>query len=185
MRRLCTLFRLPLALVVALAMSAASCSSGTTDTTATPTVPTTVSVTTTTVDTMTASSGDVAMTWVFASSDWPYSGSVTLTGSAVDDGIVCASGQGDNSTLDEISRDDEGTTYRLDAEVTCDDGSGSFLVWEDATIPVGGGFPLGVWTIESGTGDYAQLTGNGTSEDVGNFTDNTTTKIYVGEMSRG
>ena len=148
-------------LLVAVAMFVAGCSSETADTT-------------------TASSGDVTMTWVFVSGEWPFKGPVTLTGSAVDDGVVCASGQVDNSALDEISRDDEGTTFRLDAEVTCDDGSGSFFVRDDAKQPRGGGDFFGVWTIESGTGNYAQLTGNGTSEWSGEIT-----KTYVGELSRG
>jgi hypothetical protein len=145
-------------LLVAVAMFVAGCSSGTTETT-------------------TASSDDVAMTW----DSFPFPGPVKLTGSAVNDGVICASGQSFDVTHDEISEDEEGTTDRIEAKVVCDEGSGIFVIRDDSKRPEEpGGAVLGVWTIESGTDDYAQLTGNGTSEWSGEIT-----KTYVGELSRG
>ena len=124
------------------------------------------------------SSGDVTMTW----DGFPFPGPVKLTGPAVDGGIICASGRSFDVTFADISEeDDQGTTNRIEAKVVCDEGSGIFVIRDDSKSEEEPGEALlGVWTIESGTDDYAQLTGNGTSEWSSEIP-----KTYVGELSRG
>jgi hypothetical protein len=76
-------------------------------------------------------------------------------GAAAADGVVCSAG-------DVIER--SGASGAARNELICTDGSGSFLIETviDRTGFEGEGLPESDWAVASGTGRYADLTGNGT-----------------------
>ena len=85
--------------------------------------------------------------------------SFTMTGAAVDDGVICAAGD----AVEIASRGSlESDEFVTDNEVTCDDGSGTFVVRSDVAVPVEDSNIHGDWTIVGGSGSYAQLEGSGT-----------------------
>lgn len=78
-------------------------------------------------------------------------------------------------------------TLRLEMTVVCADGSGGFVLQDDATLDVVDGLPVeedvaGNWTVVSGTDDYAELSGSGESTNEGL---EQTTKTYTGQLSLG
>jgi hypothetical protein len=131
-------------------------------------------------------SNDVTITWVAAdTSIVPWQGEVTLTGGAVDAGTVCAEGEGGETDFGELEADEVSMTLRLDMTVVCTDGSGEFVLQDDATLGVVNGVPVeedvtGSWTVVSGTGDHAEMSGSGESTNEGL---EQTTKTYTGELS--
>ena len=139
-------------------------------------------------DSASSESNDVTITWVVAdTSIVPWHGEVTLTGGAVDAGAVCAEGEGSETDFAELEADEESMTLRLDMTVVCADGSGEFVLQDDATLDVVDGVPVeedvaGNWTVVSGTADYAELSGNGESTNEGL---EQTTKTYTGQLSLG
>ncbi|MGA7687621.1 MAG: hypothetical protein WCA29_00130 [Jiangellales bacterium] len=105
----------------------------------------------------------------------------TVSGQAVDDGLVCAAvtmEQSDFEDLDgnPLSRDEVAVIAESSADFvwtetyTCDDGSGSFLALAEQLTPAsqiqpnGANDSVSIATIERGTGDYASLTGSWTAD---------------------
>ena len=137
------------------------------------------------------SSGDVTMTWPFNFIENPWQGPVTLSGSAVDDGVVCSAGEAVEQSFAETARDSESATFRLDLEVTCADGSGEFVIRQDVVIPMEDGeFPedfetiSDTWTVLSGIGDYTELQGSGEGTNTSDDPDNPIS-VFTGELSNG
>ena len=76
-------------------------------------------------------------------------------------------------------------TLRPDMTGVRADGSGEFVLQDEVTLDVVDGLPAeedvtGSWTVVSGTGDYAELSGSGESTIEGL---EQTTKTYTGELS--
>ena len=92
----------------------------------------------------------------------PTFGPFTATGPAVDEGLICASGD----TIDVFSKASAfmspvfmGINFQVVKEFSCDDGSGVFYVKLQVRIDAkGDNF---TWTIVGGTSDYARLRGTG------------------------
>ncbi len=100
---------------------------------------------------------------VFAPPGFP-DGSFTATGAAVDEGLVC--GTGETFVLDArpagLQSERLVNIYVL-KEFVCDDGSGSFFVklqvhYDFIKTPE---YNVFNWTIKGGTGDYESLHGSG------------------------
>jgi hypothetical protein len=89
-------------------------------------------------------------------------GTFTATGAAVDDGVLCASGD----TLDVFGKRSgmgpKGFNVQVVKEFTCADGSGSFLVKLQVKVfsagPVLSSFN---WVVMDGDGAYSDLHGSG------------------------
>ena len=91
---------------------------------------------------------------------FPSFGPFVATGPAVDDGIMCPTGE----TIDVFgktsgSQSGRGTNWQVVKRFTCDDGSGDFLVklqvrddWKGTNFN---------WVIVGGSGDYERLRGTG------------------------
>ena len=76
-------------------------------------------------------------------------------------------------------------TLRPDMTGVRADGSGEFALQDEVTLDVVDGLPAeegvtGSWTVVSGTGDYAELSGSGESAIEGL---EQATKTYTGELS--
>lgn len=107
-----------------------------------------------------------------------FEGPFTATGAAVDDGVICGSGDV-ATTFTTASGFQSG--FRLILTVgkhfECDDSSGTF----DAKLQVNINFNNGEvrfnWVITDGTGDYVDLHGSGRG-----FVDGGTTDVYSGGM---
>lgn len=90
----------------------------------------------------------------------PSGGPFVATGPAVDDGVMCSSGD----TIDVFGKmsgyqSGRGINVLVVKEFTCDDGSGSFLV--KLQVRIDGRGNSFVWTVMGGMGDYATLHGSG------------------------
>jgi hypothetical protein len=90
----------------------------------------------------------------------PTGGPFVATGPAVDDGIMCATGD----TIDVFAKvsglpSNRGANIQVVKLFTCDDGSGEFYVKLQVRIDRNGdNFS---WTVMDGTGAYAELHGTG------------------------
>jgi hypothetical protein len=89
-------------------------------------------------------------------------GTFEVTGPAVDAGLICPTG-----TLEytDDPGSDEPVLWRWEDLLTCDDGSGAFLIGVDEYIDVNGAM-YGVWNIVSGTDAYVGLQGRGGTDSV-------------------
>jgi hypothetical protein len=88
----------------------------------------------------------------------PESGVFTSDGS-----VVCASGTTSNDTFGSGFQSDRGVIFHVRKTITCDDGSGTFILQIQARAGFNvGDMAFGPWTVVSGTGDYANLQGRGT-----------------------
>lgn len=106
-------------------------------------------------------------------------GPFVATGPAVNDGIVCASGD----VLDVSSKfagfTDFGFNIQVQKEFTCDDDSGSFFMKLQVRIDhKGDNFN---WVIAGGTGDYERLHGAGSGVGI-NPQPTTIDDIYDGKL---
>jgi hypothetical protein len=76
---------------------------------------------------------------------------------------VCA--EGTIGYTEEPDADTPGVLWRSEYEITCSDGTGTFLlgvneyIYEEPAM-------FGVWNIVSGTGDYVDLQGGGATDSV-------------------
>lgn len=87
-----------------------------------------------------------------------WTGTFTATGSAVDEGTVCAAGSLELGRYDQSLQ-----TWRVEVHFICDDGSGGFWVVHDL-VPVFGDdtkVEEGTWAVRIGTDSYERLIGNG------------------------
>jgi hypothetical protein len=107
----------------------------------------------------------------------PASGTFTDRGHAVDDGLVCSAGSWANVGFFFGSE----TANWFEDEMTCDDGTGSFVLRVDGLgIPTNDVPWTGQWAIVTGTGSYADLDGNGSFE--ADFSGGSGVETYVGEV---
>ncbi|TFG63127.1 MAG: hypothetical protein E4H28_06815 [Gemmatimonadales bacterium] len=82
----------------------------------------------------------------------------TATGPAVDAGLICA--EGTTEFIDDPFADNPRVEWRWEIEYTCGDGAGTFVLGEDHYIEDGPAV-FGVWSIVTGTGNYADPRGGG------------------------
>lgn len=88
----------------------------------------------------------------------PASGVFTSDGS-----VVCASGTTSNNTFGSGFQSDRGVIFHVRKTITCDDGSGTFILQLQARAGFNvGDMTFGPWVVLSGTGDYTNLHGRGT-----------------------
>jgi hypothetical protein len=88
----------------------------------------------------------------------PESGVFTSDGS-----VVCASGTTSNDTFGSGFQSNRGVIFHVRKTITCDDGSGTFVLQLQARAGFNvGDMTFGPWVVLSGTGDYANLQGRGT-----------------------
>lgn len=126
-----------------------------------------------------------------------------LTGAAVDDGVICASAMFEELRFEDadgkvLNEDEIGQAMQVEMETgemviavkydqwTCSDGSGTFVTADRGKIAAPdmdfeGVNEVADWEIESGTGDYEDLTGSGTI--TVDFTNGTV--VYAGELQSG
>lgn len=104
-----------------------------------------------------------------------FEGPFVATGAAVDDGIVCGSGEV-VTTFVKGAGFQSGLGFNLTVGklFTCDDGSGTFSAKLQVRIAEGVAFH---WVITSGTGDYEDLHGAGSG-----FVVPVDTDIYQGGL---
>lgn len=89
-------------------------------------------------------------------------GTFTATGAAVDDGVICATGD----TLDVFSKasgnGNKGYNLQVIKMFTCDDDSGSFLVKLQVKVFFAGPLLSSFnWVVKGGDGAYTDLHGSG------------------------
>lgn len=106
-----------------------------------------------------------------------FEGPFRATGTAVDDGVVCAEGEV-ITTYNQAAgfQSNLGVSLQVGKEFTCDDGSGTF----SAQLQVRIDFARGVsfqWVITGGTGAYETLHGTGSG-----FVAPVDTDIYQGRL---
>ena len=107
----------------------------------------------------------------------PESGVFTSDGS-----VVCASGTTSNNTFGSGFQSDRGVIFHVRKTITCDDGSGTFILQLQARLGFNiGDMTFGPWVVLSGTGDYTNLNGRGTV--TGTQTAGGVTDLYVGWLA--
>ncbi len=110
-------------------------------------------------------------------------GTFTATGPAVDDGVVCASGETSDVAGMASGNGPTGFNIQVVKEFSCDDLSGSFLVKLQVKVffsgPVGSSFN---WVVVGGDGAYADLHGAGTGIGVDPNPGFDILDIYSGQM---
>jgi hypothetical protein len=93
----------------------------------------------------------------------PYAGPFTASGSAVDEGLICAAGNTVNVRLSNTGWQSwRAYSFHVWKEFTCADGSGTFIVKLEGRWEGEGG--SGTWMILKGTGEYANLHGTGEAD---------------------
>jgi hypothetical protein len=112
----------------------------------------------------------------------PY-GPFEASGSAVDAGLICATGDTLDIYFEDQHRNDDGVTRstvlkRFDCE-----GSGTFDVRSNIINNQIAGFELVFWSVVDGTGDYEGLRGNGTSVGEGTEDPNHSVETFTGRFS--
>jgi hypothetical protein len=107
----------------------------------------------------------------------PESGEFTSDGS-----VVCASGTTSNNTFGSGFQSERGVIFHVRKTITCDDGSGTFILQLQARLGFNvGDMTFGPWVVLSGTGDYANLRGAGTV--TGTQTEGGVTDVYIGWLA--
>lgn len=102
--------------------------------------------------------------------DGPNFGDFVTSGEATDSGLICASGTFIDTGIRFAGfQSDRGTIQiQVVKELTCDDGSGTFVV----KLQIQANFETGIesftWVVLGGTGDYASLRGGGSGSTVPN-----------------
>ncbi len=110
-------------------------------------------------------------------------GTFTATGPAVDDGVVCATGE----TFDVFGKvsgmGKKGVNIQVVKEFTCDDDSGSFFVKLQVKVffagPVLSSFN---WVVTEGDGAYEDLHGSGSGDGLPPNTGFDILDVYEGKM---
>ena len=107
----------------------------------------------------------------------PESGVFTSDGS-----VVCASGTTSNNTFGSGFQSDRGVIFHVRKTITCDDGTGTFILQLQARLGFNvGDMTFGPWVVLSGTGRYENLHGAGTV--TGTQTEGGVTDHYVGWLA--
>ena len=100
---------------------------------------------------------------------------------ASDGSVVCASGTTSNNTFGSGFQSDRGVIFHVRKTITCDDGSGTFILQLQARAGFNvGDVTFGPWVVLSGTGDYANLHGSGTV--TGTALPGGVSDLYVGRL---
>ena len=89
-------------------------------------------------------------------------GTFTITGAAVDSGLVCPTGTTEN--ISNVGTGPDGGDFlnlRVIKRFTCDDLSGTFDVQLLVRLDLVTHYTTARWTVVDGTGDYASLQGRG------------------------
>ena len=98
-----------------------------------------------------------------------------------DGSIVCATGTTSNDTFATGFPSDRGALFHVRKTITCDDGSGTFVLQIQAQTGFRADGTLGPWVVLSGTGDYEDLRGTGSV--VGTFFPGGISDVYAGWLS--
>ena len=96
----------------------------------------------------------------------------------------CAqAGRHANETFASGFQSDRGAIFHVRKTITCDDGSGTFILQIQARIGFNGGFEAtsGTWIVLSGTGDYTDLRGQGTV--IGTQSESGVSDAYTGWLA--
>ncbi len=108
---------------------------------------------------------------------------VTQTGVFTSDGsVVCLSGTTSNDAFASGFQSDRGVIFHVRKTITCDDGTGTFILQLQARLGFNvGGMTFGPWVVLSGTGRYENLHGVGTV--TGTQTGGGVRDLYVGRLA--
>ena len=107
----------------------------------------------------------------------PDSGVFTSDGS-----VVCPSGTTSNNTFGSGFQSDRGVIFHVRKTITCDDGTGTFILQLQARLGFNvGDMTFGPWVVLSGTGRYESLHGAGTV--TGTQTEGGVSDTYVGWLA--
>ena len=107
----------------------------------------------------------------------PESGVFTSDGS-----VVCPSGTTSNNTFGSGFQSDRGVIFHVRKTITCDDGTGTFILQLQARLGFNvGDMTFGPWVVLSGTGRYENLHGAGTV--TGTQTEGGVSDTYVGWLA--
>ena len=99
-----------------------------------------------------------------------------------DGSVVCASGTTSNDTFGSGFQSDRGVIFHVRKTITCNDGSGTFVLQLQARAGFNiGDMTFGPWVVLSGTGDYANLHGRGTV--TGTALAGRVSDVYVGWLA--
>jgi hypothetical protein len=106
-----------------------------------------------------------------------FEGPFVATGSAVDDGVVCATGEVLTTDVKAAGfQSNRGVNLQVGKEFTCDDGSGTFAAQLQVRIDFARGTSF-QWVITGGTDAYEALHGTGSG-----FVVPADTDIYQGRL---
>ena len=106
------------------------------------------------------------------------SGAFTSDGS-----VVCASGTTSNDTRFSAAHSPQALGIHVRKTITCDDGSGTFVLQLQVRASYPAGETSGRWVVLSGSGDYADLHGAG--KVVGTPVAGGISDVYSGRLSNG
>jgi len=95
------------------------------------------------------------------------------------DGPFCASGSATSGNFF-FGGGGRAGTFHLQKVLTCDDGSGTLTINVDAATANGSDHDQGGWSVASGTGDYAGVSGGGNL--VGNYYEDGIVDHYTGVL---
>ena len=117
--------------------------------------------------------------------DGPNDGDFAVTGSAVDDRLVCAAGTFVDTGIRfaGFQADHSGRTVvqlQVRKTFTCGDGSGTFFVKMQIQADFDTGLETFTWVVQGGTGPYANLRGSGSGSTVRDADGNGNTNTYAG-----
>ena len=101
---------------------------------------------------------------------------------ASDGSVLCASGTTTNNTFATGFQSDRGVIFHVRKTITCSDGSGTFTLQIQARTGFNvGDLTSGPWVVWDGTGDYANLQGQGTV--TGTFFPDGVSDVYTGWLA--
>ena len=117
--------------------------------------------------------------------DGPNYGEFTITGKAVDSGLICASGTFVDTGIQFAGyQSDRGGRSVVQLQVrktfTCGDGSGTFFVKMQIQADFATGLEAFTWVVQAGTDDYANLRGSGSGTTVPDADRNGNTNTFTG-----
>jgi len=104
-------------------------------------------------------------------------GTFTATGPAVDAGLVCPEGTIGYTPNPDV--DTPGVIWRWEDELTCGDGTGTFLLGVNVYIEDSAPMYFGAWNIVTGTGNYAELQGGGATDSDGGEYDTSIGRLWT------
>jgi len=107
----------------------------------------------------------------------------TASGSAVDDGLVCAAGDVYDVNIDYHGNSNGPfTSFKVHKHFICGDSSGTFDIEMNVKLEKASGETKAQWKIIAGTGAYAQLKGNGSLIGIPNVPGSIITDYYDGKV---